>query len=151
METLEKSVEVLNDLIEINNSRTEGFEKALADLSDSDSDLKSLFQEYAQQSRQNTQELTAAVASYGSDFEKNGTVSGAIHRAWIDVKALFTGHDRASILSECERGEDAIKKAYQSALSEGALAGEASTIVSRQAQDINAAHDRIKLLRDSAK
>ncbi|WDF55955.1 ferritin-like domain-containing protein [Mucilaginibacter sp. KACC 22063] len=151
METLEKTVETLNDLIEINNSRTEGFEKAIADLGEGDADLKSLFQEYAQQSRKNTQELTAAIAATGHDYEKGGTASGAIHRAWIDVKALFTGNDRAAILSECERGEDAIKKAYETALTEGELAGEASTIVSSQAQDIRAAHDRIKLLRDSAK
>jgi len=36
--------------------------------------------------------------------------TGAIHRAWIDVKATFSGHDRKSVLAECERGEDAIKK-----------------------------------------
>jgi uncharacterized protein (TIGR02284 family) len=151
METIEKSVEVLNDLIEINNDRVEGFEKAIADLSDNDSDLKSLFQEYAQQSRKNTQELTATVARYNNDVQTGSSVSGAIHRAWIDVKAVFTGKDRASILAECERGEDAIKKAYQSALTEGDLSGEVSVVVSRQAQEQKLAHDRVKALRDSAK
>ncbi|NCD70328.1 ferritin-like domain-containing protein [Mucilaginibacter agri] len=151
METIEKSVEVLNDLIEINNDRVEGFEKAIADLSDNDADLKSLFQTYSQQSRKNTQELTQAVTKYDNDVQIGSSVSGAIHRAWIDVKAAFTGKDRASILSECERGEDAIKKAYQSALNSGDLSGELSVIVSRQAQEQRLAHDKVKALRDSAK
>ncbi|OKS89299.1 PA2169 family four-helix-bundle protein [Mucilaginibacter polytrichastri] len=150
METIEKTVEVLNDLIEINNDRIEGFERALADMSDKDADLKSLFQEYAQQSRKNTQELTATVARYDNDVQTGSSVSGAIHRAWIDVKAIFTGKDRAGILAECERGEDAIKKAYQSALTDGDLSGELSVLVTRQAQEQKLAHDRIKALRDSA-
>jgi hypothetical protein len=40
METIEKSVEVLNDLIEINNDRVAGFEHAIKDLGEGDADLK---------------------------------------------------------------------------------------------------------------
>lgn len=151
METIEKSVEVLHDLIEINNSRVEGFENALSNLSAEDNDLKPIFEEYAQQSRTFSQELNSELANYNGDYEKSEMTSGAIHRAWIEVKALFTGHDRASLLAECERGEDAIKKSYNTALSGGDLSGTAQSVVSNQAQQINAAHDRIKMLRDSAK
>ena len=41
METTEKSVEVLNDLIEINNDRIAGFDHAIKDLEGNDADLKS--------------------------------------------------------------------------------------------------------------
>ena len=76
---------------------------------------------------------------------------GALHRTWLDVKATFTGHDRKSILEECERGEDAIKNAYQNALSpDSGLTPEFTEIVLRQQEDIIAAHDQIKALRDSA-
>lgn len=150
METTEKSVEVLNDLIEINNDRVAGFEKAIADIKDENIDLKDLFQGYAAQSRTNGQELAALVGQYG-EVETGTSVSGSIHRAWIDVKSIFGGSDRASILAEAERGEDAIKKAYQDALSEGELPADAAQTVSSQAQQINAAHDQIKALRDTAK
>ncbi|MBE7177037.1 MAG: PA2169 family four-helix-bundle protein, partial [Mucilaginibacter polytrichastri] len=71
-------------------------------------------------------------------------------RAWIDVKATFTGSDRKSILEEAERGEDAIKKAYRDALApESELPAEVVNTVSRQAEEQKAAHDRIKALRDS--
>ena len=150
MATTANSTGVINDLIEINNDRVAGFEKAIADINDENIDLKAIFQGYAEQSRKNGQELAAIVGSV-EEVETGNSVSGTLHRAWIDVKSLFGGSDRASILSEAERGEDAIKKAYKDALSGGELASDALTIVSSQAQGINAAHDEIKALRDLAK
>lgn len=141
---------VLNDLIEINNDRVAGFEKAIADIKDENIDLKEIFQGYAEQSRKNGQELAALVGNAG-EVETGTSVSGTLHRAWIDVKSIFGGSDRAGILSEAERGEDAIKKAYQDALSSGELPAEAVAVVSSQAGGINAAHDQIKALRDASK
>jgi uncharacterized protein (TIGR02284 family) len=151
MESTSKITEVLNDLIEINNDRVAGFEKSIADLENNNPELKVLFQEYASQSRKNTQELSAIVGAHAGDVETGNSISGTIHRAWIDVKAVFGGNDAASILSEAERGEDAIKKAYKTALTEGELSGEASTTVARQAEEQIHAHDKIKALRDAAK
>jgi uncharacterized protein (TIGR02284 family) len=150
MESTEKSSEVLNDLIEINNDRSAGFERALKDLGDGDLDLKTLFEEYSSQSRQFSQELTALAAQGGADTETGTSATGTIHRAWIEVKALFSGHDRKAVLAECERGEDAIKKAYKEALTpDSGLSVVATQLVTTQAQAINQSHDRIKLLRDS--
>ena len=151
METTEKTVDVLHDLIEINNDRVAGFEKAVADINDENVDLKAVFLGYATQSRKFSQELTALVAARGGEAETGNSVAGTLHRAWIDVKSLFGGSDRSSILSEAERGEDAIKKAYQTALTDGGLSGETLQTVTNQSQDINAAHDSIKALRDISK
>jgi uncharacterized protein (TIGR02284 family) len=151
MDTTGKTSEVLNDLIEINNDRTAGFQRALKDLGEGDADLKTLFEGYSLQSSKFSQELTAVSAQYRGDTDSgDNSVAGTIHRAWIDVKALFSGHDRKAVLQECERGEDAIKKAYREALSaESGLSGEALQLVTSQAQEIDQAHDRIKALRDS--
>lgn len=151
METTEKSIDVLNDLIEINNDRVAGFEKAAKDLGDGDLELKSIFEQYAQESRLYSSELSSAVTELGGDAERGTGIAGDIHRAWIDVKATFTGHDRKSVLAECERGEDAIKKAYQTALDpENDFSFELADLLRRQQQGISAAHDRIKALRDNA-
>ena len=145
-----KTVDLLNDLIEINNDRIAGFEKAIADIKDENVDLKAAFQGYAGQSRENGQELAALVGNYG-DLETGKSVAGTLHRTWIDVKALFGGSDRASILSEAERGEDAIKKAYSDALASGNLPADVATVVSEQAAKIKKSHDEVKALRDAAK
>ncbi|WP_114940796.1 ferritin-like domain-containing protein [Mucilaginibacter endophyticus] len=150
MATTTNATGVLNDLIEINNDRVAGFEKAIADIKEENIDLKELFQGYAGQSRKNGQELAALVGD-AEEIETGNSVGGTLHRAWIDVKSIFGGSDRASILSEAERGEDAIKKAYNDALSGGELPAEAVQTVRSQATEINAAHDQIKALRDAAK
>ncbi|MHA4895810.1 ferritin-like domain-containing protein [Pedobacter sp. PWIIR3] len=146
-----KNTTVLNDLIEINNDRVAGFEKAIADINDENVDLKAIFQQYSAQSRKFAQELTAIVAGAGEETETGNSIAGTLHRAWIDVKALFGGSDREGILNEAERGEDAIKAAYKLALEKGELSGEAMETVSSQSEDIKAAHDAIKALRDAAK
>lgn len=142
---------VLNELIEINNDRVAGFEKAIADISAENIDLKAVFQHYAEQSRTFSQELSAFVARQGGEVETGNSVSGTLHRVWIDVKALFGGTDRVSILNEAERGEDAIKAAYKAALDHGELKDDALSLVMKQAVEINEGHDEIKVLRDAAK
>ena len=142
-----KTIDLLNDLIEINNDRVAGFEKVIADIKDENVDLKTAFQGYAEQSRKNGQELAALVGSY-SKVETGKSVAGTLHRAWIDVKSVFGGSDRHSILSEAERGEDAIKKAYTDAIASGNLPGDAATVVSEQSAKIKKSHDEVKALRD---
>ena len=150
MNTTSNATGVISELIEINNDRVAGFEKAIADINDENTDLKELFEEYAQQSRKNAQELSA-IAGSAPHLETGKSVSGTLHRAWIDVKSLFGGSDRASILSEAERGEDAIKKAYKDALNNKEITLDEQEIISSQAQMIAAAHDNIKALRDAVK
>jgi uncharacterized protein (TIGR02284 family) len=150
METTEKSVEVLNDLIEINNDRVAGFEHAIKELEGNDADLQAVFQNFSSESRRYSQELSAAVSRIGGEAETGTSGTGTIHRAWLDVKATFTGHGRKSILEECERGEDAIKKAYQSALNnDNGLSPDLRQLITQQQAGINNGHDKIKYLRDS--
>ena len=149
METIEKSIEVLNDLIEINNDRVAGYTEAIKNLSDEDWDLTVLFQRFKEQSRLNVHELGTAINQHGGEVDMEMSGNGTMHRVWLDIKAAFTGHDRKGILAECERGDDAIKKAYQEALfADSGLSPEFTQLVTRQQEDIVAAHDQIKTLRD---
>ncbi|ASU36513.1 PA2169 family four-helix-bundle protein [Mucilaginibacter xinganensis] len=150
METTEKSIEVLNDLIEINNDRVAGFTHAAKELGDQDPQLSTIFIDFKNQSRENVHQLGTTINKNGGEIEMGMSGSGAIHRMWLDVKTAFSGHDRKSILEECERGEDAIKKAYERALdTQNALPPHFIEIILNQQQGIIAAHNRIKALRDS--
>lgn len=142
---------VLNDLIEINNDRVAGFEKATSDIKDENIDLKAVFLKYAEQSRRFSQELSAEVGRLGSEVETDTSVVGTLHRAWIDIKSLFSGGSRESILDEAERGEDAIKAAYEKALGSNELSPRIRELVSKQYQEVKEGHDTIRALRDLAK
>ncbi|PWS33094.1 PA2169 family four-helix-bundle protein [Pedobacter paludis] len=149
MENTEKTVAVLNDLIEINNDRADGFDKAAKDLSEENIDLKAVFEKFSSESRTNVTELAGLVGRNGENPDTGNTILGSLHRAWIDIKASFGGDDRHSILAECERGEDAIKKAYREALQENELGENIREVLLGQQQGINASHDAIKALRDA--
>lgn len=143
----EEVISTLNNLIETCKDGQEGFRQAAEGVERSD--LKSVFHEYAQQRAQFAGELQNLVRELGGDPEKTGSLAGSVHRGWINIKSAVTGRDESSILNECERGEDVAKKAYESAFEEN-LPANVSEVVQRQYNDVKAAHDRIKNLRDSA-
>lgn len=149
MENNTVNTEILNDLIQINNDRITGYERAVEELKEQDSDLKPLFLQMIRQSGQHKATLTQEVQVLGAPAETGTTTSGKIYRAWMDVKAIFTGHDRETVLNNCEFGEDAAQKAYKMALETEGLSGNLRSIISEQKTDLRTSHDQIKALRDS--
>jgi uncharacterized protein (TIGR02284 family) len=145
----EKVVGVLNDLIRINHDRVVGYEKAIDELKDEDADLKVLFQRYITESRQYSHELTTEVSRLGGDPADGTTNSGKVYRVWMDLKAAITGHDRTTVLNNCEFGEDAAQKAYDTALnSEVEYEPSLRDLIVRQKATLKAGHDEVKRLRD---
>lgn len=140
--------EVLNDLIQINNDRIAGYEKAIDELKPEDSDLKSLFVEMIGQSHKHKASLVQEVQVLGGDADTGTTTSGKIYRAWMDVKAVFTGHDRETVLNNCEFGEDAAQKAYKMAIGVEGLSANLQSLITEQKSDLRTSHDQIKALRD---
>ena len=152
METLtsKEAAGVLDDLIKINNDRIEGYEKALKDLKPEDNDLQLIFLKAIDQSRSIRMVLGKEIQTLGQDMPTGTSGSGSIHRAWLELKATFTGHNRHSILASCEFGEDAAQKAYETALKSEHLPEYLSRIVLEEKEQLKEVHDHIKLLRDRA-
>lgn len=140
-------ISTLNELIETCKDGHEGFKQSAEGVSDSQ--LKSLLYEFSQQRSQFVGELQTLVRELGGDPEKSGSISGTLHRSWIDIKSVVTGQDEGAILNEAERGEDYAKNAYLKAL-ESNLPSNVRAIVSQQFEAIRIAHDQVKALRDSA-
>ena len=152
MENNQKVIEVLNDLIQINNDRIAGYERALKELKDAmGDDLRPLFLSFIDQSRNFKSALGTEVQTLGGDMDTSTTASGKIYRAWMDVKALFTGHDRQTVLDNCEFGEDAAQKAYKSALETENLSAYLFALINRQKTELKSAHDEVRALRDQEK
>jgi len=149
MASNENVIEILNDLIQINNDRVEGYQRAASELETEDSDLEGTFSKMQSESRQYVSELTQEVVKLGGEPSKGTTASGKIYRAWMDVKATFTGKDRKAILASCEFGEDAAQKAYEAALSsDESLPMEVRQLIANQKAALKTSHDLIKKLRD---
>jgi uncharacterized protein (TIGR02284 family) len=149
--TAKETAGVLEDLVKINNDRIEGYEKALKDLKPEDSDLRIIFLRAIDQSRAIRVRLGTEIQTLGSDIPLGTSGSGAIHRAWLDLKATFTGHSRHAILASCEFGEDAAQKAYESALGSEQLPEYLSSLVLEEKEELRSVHDEIRALRDQSK
>lgn len=149
MNTNEKLIEVLNDLIRINNDRATGYVNASEEAKSIDVDLRATFNKMADQSRKFAAELTNEVSRLGGKPATGTTSGGKIHRAWMDVKATFSGKDRHAILSSCEFGEDAAQKAYKAALaSDAEMSAETRQLITDQQSSLKTSHDLIKKYRD---
>jgi uncharacterized protein (TIGR02284 family) len=145
-------VEVLNDLIHINYDRIEGYRKAAEESKTYDIELHPLFQRMADESRKNVSALTEKVKILGCEAESGSTALGTIYRGWMEVKATFSGLDRAAILSSCEYGEDQAQKAYDNALaSDAEIDAETRQLITSQKATLKSSHDEIKKLRDVSK
>lgn len=146
-----ETIEILNDLIKINNDRIEGYSRAASEIKNVDFSLEPVFNRMANESRQYVSQLNSHVREMGGESESGTTVSGKLYRAWMDVKATFTGNDRAAILSSCEYGEDQAQKAYKQALENVDIDSESRELISAQKLSLKESHDTIKELRDAAK
>jgi len=139
-------IDTLNNLIETCRDGQEGFKDAAEAVKDSQ--LKTLFYEYSQQRAQFGAVLMELVRELGGDPTQSGSTAGALHRGWIELKSAITGGSDEAILNECERGEDSAKDNYRSTL-ETNLPANISDVVRQQSQAVQAAHNRVRELRNS--
>jgi uncharacterized protein (TIGR02284 family) len=114
-----------------------------------DAGLKKVFEDAARRCDEGAAELQAKIRSLGGEPASSGTVSGAVHRAWTNIKSSITGMDDYAVLAECERGEDVAKRVYEEALNED-LPADIKTLVQRQYEGVTVNHDRIRQLRNQA-
>jgi|ERR1051326_2563745 uncharacterized protein (TIGR02284 family) len=143
-------VTALNDLIEINNDRIEGYNTAAKEVEDTD--LKDLFQNLSSDSRKFKDELRPLLIKHdGKNIEHGTTTSGKMYRVWMDIKSALTGKDRKAILSSCEFGEDSALETYDKVLKDNELPSDVRNIVEKQRAQLKVSHDKIKSLRDSVK
>jgi len=143
-----KTIDVLNELVEINNDRIAGYETATKETDDPG--LKTLFSKLSETSKKCREELVSEVKKLGGTSKEGTATSGKIFRVWMDVKAALTKKDRKAILSSCETGEDVAVKAYEDALNKKEEIGPwHRELLVKQRDLIKTEHDKIKGLRDS--
>jgi uncharacterized protein (TIGR02284 family) len=140
--------ETLRDVIQSLIDGQEGFQKIGEHLKDPT--LKSYFLEESLKRSSFRGEIENPLYQGGvHDVKESGTVSGAVHRTWGDLKAHLGGGDH-TLLETAEQGEDAAKKAYKDAL-EKELPLPVHQLLSTQYAHIQTSHDYVKAARDSSK
>ena len=141
-------IETLHDVIENLIDGHEGFQKIGEHLKDET--LKKYFLAESLKRSQFRGDLETLLHSTGDhDPKESGSVSGALHRTWGDIKAHLGGGDH-TLLETAEQGEDAAKKAYKDALQKE-LPMPVKQLLTTQYEHIQKSHDYVKAARDSSK
>lgn len=139
----DKTISTLNGLIETCRDGEQGFRTAAEGLKNPQT--KSLFIEYSRQREEMARELQDEVSRLGGNPEKAGSMSGSMHRGWMNIKAAITGKNDSTIIAEAERGEDVAKEMYENAL-KASLPPLTQALVQRQSVMVREAHDRVRAL-----
>lgn len=137
-------IATLNGLIETCKDGQEGFQAAANGVTDTT--IRQLFLDYSLQRAQFASELQALVQQIGGNPETTGSVSAALHRGWINLKAAITGKDEHAILEECQRGEDAAVNNYRDALGK-VLSPSVAAVVQVQYDRLVEARDQVRGLK----
>jgi uncharacterized protein (TIGR02284 family) len=134
--------DIVRNVVEVLHDGHKGF----MDLSEhiKDPQVKTFIMKESQTRAEYASELETAA---GLKREEKGTATGAMHRAWGDIKGKLGGGDH-TLLETAEQGEDAAKEAYEKALKENVVTGNVRQILQKQQIHILRSHDQVKAFRD---
>ncbi|WP_405411812.1 PA2169 family four-helix-bundle protein [Maribacter sp. Asnod1-A12] len=134
----------LNELLEKTYDAEKGFKKAAENTENKQ--LKSFFEIKAKQRYDFGHELKAEIKTFGQNVDKGDSMAGKAHRAWMDVKALFSLDNAEAMLEEANRGEKAAIEEYNDVLEDTSLPSTTATILRSHKVAIENSLSNIKIL-----
>jgi uncharacterized protein (TIGR02284 family) len=144
------TIETLQELIAVRRDGEQGF-RTCAEHARSEP-LKRIFMIHARECTQALRELQGLIRQLGGDPDVRGTVlrgtvSGAAHRGWANLRAALARNEDGAILDECEHGESRALEIYRNALDDP-LPDFVRGVVLRQFEGVMSNHDQIRDIRN---
>ncbi|WP_435412978.1 ferritin-like domain-containing protein [Psychroserpens mesophilus] len=141
----ESTEKKLNELLEKSYDAEQGFKKAAENIESNS--LQKFFMSKAEERLQFRNELRQEIVANGCDItEQNGSISGFLHRAWMDTKALFSSENEETMLEEVRNGEKAALNDYNEVLEDQLLPPTTTSILKKQRDAIQRSYDKANYL-----
>jgi len=138
----------LQELLEKNYDAEKGFTKAMKDAKNNN--LKEYFKYKAAQRSQFANELTNEIINLNETPKESGSLTGSMHRTWIDIKSSLSGDKDEAVLEECIRGEKASVEEYDKRLKENRFPSQIEGTLNNQKTRIQNTLNKVKTLEDLA-
>lgn len=107
----DKIASLLKDVAKRCRDSEEGYRTAAEDARDAD--LKQQFQQLSRERAGMADELDGLIRTYGGEPPAaGGSLLGAAHRSFTNMRAALSSGDRHSVLTEVARGESAAEETY---------------------------------------
>lgn len=143
-----ETVNLLQGILEKNYDAEKGYKKAMTDAENPA--LKNFLQAQALQRSNFATAIDKELRDLGEEPKESGSITGSLHRAWIDIKSSLAGNDDEAVLEEVIRGEKASVDEYQDAINNNALPPKIDSVLKSQLRDIQGTLSRVKTLEDLA-
>lgn len=144
-ESNKKAIRALNELIEKNYDAEKGYKEAVTDVENHE--LKDYFTKSVEQRYEFGHELKAEIEKLGGTPEKGTSITGDVHRLWINLKSLVMGKDVEAVVNECERGEEATIADYEKVLKMDEIPMESKTVIDKHLQLIRSSLEHLEELK----
>ncbi len=142
MKYTEKISNKLNELLEKTYDAEKGYK--FASDNTNNPELKQFFDDRVKQRYNFGHQLKNEIQAYGQEPEKGGSVKGAVHREWMNLKTAISSNNEEAILEEVARGEQVSIDKYNEILSENNLPASTEAILFAQKNLITASLNRVK-------
>lgn len=132
----------LNELLEKNYDTEKNYKFAAENVQDPQ--LKSFFNERAQERYDFGHELKSEIRNFGESPDKGSSLKGDAQRTWMNLKTNFSSNKAEALLEETIRGEKAAVEEYNQVLQEGTIPPSTQNILMKQRNAITDALNRVK-------
>jgi uncharacterized protein (TIGR02284 family) len=140
----ESAISALQDLSARAHDSEQGYRRAAQDAADSD--LKQQFEQLANERSSMAAELDRLIREHGGEPTwTSGSLTGAAHRVWVDLRSALSRNERQAILEEVARGESAAEETYDDAL-RSSLPAEVRQVVREQHRRVREARNRYRAM-----
>lgn len=143
--TQQETIGLIDELIETNKDGELGYRTAALHVHNTQ--LQSVFTDYAKQRAQFAHQLRAEIERLGGTPADSGSFAAALYRGWIDVKTALSGGDGSSLIAACEAGDEAAVASYQRVIAQD-ISGQTRTIIERQFRQVQEAHNHMCRLKE---
>lgn len=137
----------LNDLLEKSYDAEKGFKKAAENVDSTP--MKDFFKTKALERLDFRNELRQELKNNGCEInEDDGSITGSLHRTWMDAKALFASDNKEAMLEEVRNGEKAALSDYNDVLEDKQLPPTTTNILQKQRNAIESSYNKADYLED---
>ncbi len=135
METKEREIyKEIKEILQKNKDAEKGFAKAAENAKGIA--LQEYFKKKSNDRRNFNERLLTEIRASYPEMKLDGSFTGTIHRAWMDIKALFSADDDESMLEEAIRGDKAAIEEYDDVIGYSVLPTNLSKLLIEQREKI---------------
>lgn len=145
-ESHKEHAEALQILLQKNYDAEKAFKKAISKTENES--LKEFLKRQALKHNRFATELDKEIRSLNETPKEEGSFTGKLSRAWMDIKVAVSGNHDEAILEECIRGEKDSAEEYEEALDKNKFPPHLEEVLKKQLSDINTMIAEVKSMED---